>query len=280
MLAECGGLLELVEAECTVVERVEPPVSYVLVGPVAIVSLDERVRGREREVAEQLLRIPGVRAVYGKVETVGEYRVQRLVHLAGEKLDYVRYREHGLEILVPLGRVYINPRLATEHYRLASTIAKDDIVLDMFSGWGGFPLVISLLGRARLIVANDINPWAVRTLVDAIERNRSKLKTTIIPVMADAATLPEILAPVFTRIIMNLPHEAVKYVPVALRLCSPQGCTLHVYTIASTEEEAAAKLENYGRVERTVKVLDYAPYRYVYRVDLRAEAQQSRATSH
>ncbi|ABM80574.1 class I SAM-dependent methyltransferase [Hyperthermus butylicus] len=273
LLSACRGLAELIEAECLHVERVEPPVSYVLVGPVAIVSLDERVRGREREVAEQLLRIPGVRAVYGKEATEGEYRVQRLVHLAGERLEEVVYREHGLEIPIPLGRVYINPRLATEHMRVAEMTAADDTVLDMFAGWGGFPLVISKLGRARLVVANDANPWAIATLARALERNRGKLKTPIIPVMADAALLPELLRPVFTRIIMNLPHSSKQYLPAALKLCSPRGCTIHLYTVASSPEEAAEGI-TVGEVARIVKVLDYAPYKYIYRVDLKLEGRE------
>jgi tRNA (guanine37-N1)-methyltransferase len=254
-------------------EKPEPPVSYVLVGPVAIVSLDERVRGREREIAEKLLQMPGIRAVYGKEETAGEYRVQRLVHLAGEKLETVVYREHGLEIPVPLGRVYINPRLATEHKRIAEMVGDDEKVLDMFASWGGFSLAISLHGRAKLIVANDINPWAVKTLIEALERNRRKLKTPIIPMMSDAAKLPELLAPVFTRIIMNLPHSSLDYLPTALALCNPQeGCTVHVYTIAGDEGEAAGrvaeKLGAAGRIMTVRRVLDYAPHKYIYRVDV------------
>jgi tRNA (guanine37-N1)-methyltransferase len=270
----CWLLAQPLEAVCEKLEKVEPPTSYVLIGPIAIISLDERVKGREREVAERLLRIPGIRAVYGKSETVGEYRVQRLVHLAGEEFENVTYREHGLEIIIPLGKVYINPRLATEHKRIAELTKNDDTVLDMFAGWGGFSLTISLHGKAKLIVANDLNPWAIKTLIDAIGRNRKKLKTPIVPIMADAAQLPEILAPVFTRIIMNLPHNAVDYLPTAYKLCNPtRECVIHVYVIAGSEEDARRKVLDKVTSETTLiraqRVLDYAPHKYIYRVDLK-----------
>jgi tRNA (guanine37-N1)-methyltransferase len=273
LLSECAGLIEAIEAACARAESVEPPVSYVLVGPVAIVSLDDRVRGREEEVARALLRLPGVKAVYGKEATEGEFRVQRLIHLAGARFEEVTYKEHGLEIPLPLGKVYINPRLAAEHMRVARLVGYDELLLDMFAGWGGFSLAISMLGKARLIVANDANPWAIVTLARALERNRGKLKTPIIPVMADASMLPQILKPVFTRIIMNLPHRSLDFLPIALKLCSRErGCRIHVYIVASGAEEAV-KSVNVGSVEGVTRVLDYAPHRYVFRVDVRVPAE-------
>ena len=265
LLSVCSGLVEVVECLCMAREQRLPPVSYVIVGRAAIVSLDERLAGREREVAEELLRtVPGITAVYGKEATVGEYRAQKLVHLAGEQLEETIHVEHGLRIPVPLGRVYINPRLAMEHRRVAEMITGDDIVLDMFSGVGGFSLVASALGRGRLIVANDANPWAVSSLLRAIEMNRSKLKTPIIAMCSDARRLPKLLRPVFTRIIMNLPHSAVDFIPVARQLCSPRGCVLHIYTVASSPQEALARVPGGSSVTH---VLDYAPHRFIYRVD-------------
>ncbi|KSW11515.1 hypothetical protein CF15_01345 [Pyrodictium occultum] len=266
LLAACAGLVEVVETSCTMLEERRPPVSYVLVGRVAVVSLDERLRGRERQVAEELLRtVPGIVAVYGKEATVGEYRAQRLIHLAGERVEETMHVEHGLRIPVPLGRVYINPRLAAEHRRVAEMIGRDEVVLDMFSGVGGFSLVASALGRGRLIVANDANPWAVSGLARAIEMNKGRLRTPIVVLRSDARLLPELLKPIFTRIIMNLPHSAVEFIPVARRLCSPRGCILHVYTLASSSEEALARVP--GGVSAT-RVLDYAPRKFIYRVDV------------
>jgi tRNA (guanine37-N1)-methyltransferase len=266
LLGSCG-YADLIEVACEYALQEKPPISYVVVGDVAIVSLDERLRGREREVAEELLRrVKGIRSVYGKEATLGEYRVQKLIHLAGEERRVVTYREHGLVFRVPLGEVYINPRLATEHYRLASLVGSDEIVLDMFSGIGGFALTISMLGRARLVVANDINPKAIEVLIDAIARNRKRLRTPVMVLNMDARELQRYLRPVFTRIIMNLPHHAVEFLDIAKTLCSTtRGCIIHVYVVASSEEEALGIVPGGVRVTR---VLDYAPRKFIYRVDM------------
>ena len=267
----CGGVVEVVETVCKAREKWEPPISFTVVGDVAIISLSEEIRGREKEVAEELLRnVRGIRAVYGKEVTEGEYRVQRLVHLAGEMIEVTEYREHGLVYRVPLGKVYINPRLSAEHYRIASQVAPGEVVLDMFAGIGGFSLLISALGRAELVVANDANPWAVSAMLDSIKLNKKKLKTPILVLNMDAKELPRVLRPVFTRIIMNLPHSSTEFLDTAHRLCSPRGCIIHVYVVARTQEEALSLVP--GSTSAT-RVLDYAPHKFIYRVDVVAKGR-------
>ncbi len=257
---------------CAERQRLRPPVSYVLVGPVAVVSLDERLEGREADVAAALLRIPGVRAVYGKVATEGVYRAQRLIHLAGEKLEEVIYVEHGLRYPVPLGRVYVNPRLATEHARIAALIRRRENVLDMFSGIGGFSLLAAATGKPRLVVANDANPDAYRSLVRAAVMNRGRLRCPVIAFNLDAVLLPDILRPVFTRIIMNLPHSSLDFIDVAYKLCSSMGCVIHVYLVARGSREAAEavrpRLPPRASIASIARVLDYAPGKYIYRIDV------------
>ncbi len=270
-LSACRGVVEIIEAGCETREKWEPPASFTVVGDVAIVALSDEIRGREKEVAEELLRnVRGIRAVYGKEVTEGEYRVQRLVHLAGEGIEVTTYREYGLVYRVPLGKVYVNPRLSAEHYRVASRVAPGEIVLDMFAGIGGFSLLISALGKAELVVANDANPWAVSAMLDSIKLNKKKLKTPILVLNMDAKELPRVLRPVFTRIIMNLPHSATKFLDTAHRLCSPRGCIIHVYVVARTREEALSLVP--GSISAT-RVLDYAPRKFIYRVDVAAKGR-------
>jgi len=270
-LPTCRGAVEIIETACETHEKWEPPVSFTVVGDVAIVALSDEIRSREKEVAEELLRnVKGIRAVYGKEVTEGEYRVQRLVHLAGEIIEVTTYREHGLVYRVPLGKVYVNPRLSAEHYRVASQVSAGEIVLDMFAGIGGFSLLISTLGKAELVVANDANPWAVSAMLDSIKLNKKRLKTPILVLNMDAKELPSVLKPVFTRIIMNLPHSATKFLDTAYRLCNPRGCIIHVYVVARTQEEALNLVP--GSI-RATRVLDYAPRKFIYRVDVAAKGR-------
>jgi tRNA (guanine37-N1)-methyltransferase len=269
-LLEHPCVAAIVEATCKPGGRGEkPPVSYVVVGRAVIVSLDERLRGREREVAEQLLRaVPGAAAVYGKTATLGDYRVQELVLLAGRPLEETIHVENGLRFPVPLGRVYANPRLAGEHMRVARMVRSGERVLDMFSGIGGFAVTIAALGRAEVVVANDLNPHAAAAAARALVLNRSRIRSPVLVLNTDARHLPDILQPVFTRIIMNLPHGAKQFLPKAAQLCSPRGCTVHLYAVARSPQEAAEGLPPGFTLLAVTRVLDYAPGKYIFRLDL------------
>jgi tRNA (guanine37-N1)-methyltransferase len=276
-----GCPVYLAVMECRRHAALRPPVSYVLVGRVAIVSLDERIIGREMEIARRLLEtVPGIEAVYAKKATVGEYRVQELIHIGGRKVEKTLHVENGLRIPVPIGRVYFNPRLATEHVRIAKAVEDGDRVLDMFAGVGGFTLNIATRGKAEIVVANDINTYATTALVEAITLNKKLLKTPVVVLNEDAKNLPTILKPVFTRIIMNLPHGALEFLPLALELCEKKGCTIHVYTVARSVDEAMRAVEARKlpiTILGAIRVLDYAPGKYIFRVDIKYNMEDEAA---
>lgn len=275
LLAPCTGLVELVEGGCVEKQRPPPPgASYVIIGSVAVVSESDSIKGREKEVAEAILRAhPGLEAVYVKEETVGEHRVQRLRLIAGRPVEETIYVEHGIRYLVRPGRVYVNPRLATEHARIAAMVELGERVLDMFAGFGGFSLLIASTGKPEVIVANDINPYAVEAMVRSIVLNPGRVRSPLLVLQRDAAELPRLLRPTFTRIIMNLPHGARGFLPAALKLCDPaRGCVIHLYTVAASPEEAARGLGL--PILGVTRVLDYAPRRFIYRVDLLAPGER------
>ncbi|NOZ89549.1 MAG: hypothetical protein GXO15_06465, partial [Crenarchaeota archaeon] len=133
-----------------------------------------------------------------------------------------------------------------------------------------FSLLIASTGRPRLVVANDVNPHAVEAMLEAARLNASRLRSPLLVLGLDARRLPELLAPAYDRIIMNLPHAATEFLPVARSLCAPRGCVVHLYTVASAPEEALQGLPGWARpLAPPLRVLDYAPRRFIYRVDLR-----------
>ncbi|RUM47946.1 MAG: hypothetical protein DSY37_00955 [Hyperthermus sp.] len=272
---ECSTTVEVVEVCCRRIFREAPPRSYVTIGPAAIVSIDVERKPLDywRSIARSLLdTVPGIRAVYGKVQTRGRHRVPELVHLAGEELSEVIHVEYGIKFLVPLGRVYMNPRLASEHERLSRRVKEAEIVLDMFAGAGGFTLHIAAKGKAKLIVANDINVHATRSLIHSMHLNEGRLATPIVVVNSDARLLPRLLPPIFTRIIMDLPHASQNFLPHAYKLCSPRGCMIHLYRVGREEREVVSDLKLPARlfIREVRRVLDYAPGKYIFRVDIEA----------
>jgi len=106
----------------------------------------------------------------------------------------------------------------------------------------------------------------------SIELNRKKLKGEFVAIVGDALRLIELIKDnCIDRIIMNLPHKAVEYIPKVLSKVRVGG-VLHVYCIARDRSELIEEVMRYSRekvrVEEVVKVLDYAPFKYIYRADL------------
>jgi len=249
--------------------------SYVIVGDIAIIAYDERVKGRETEIAEYIMSVhPRIKTVYAKISVAGKERVAKLIHLYGEKRTKTLYKEHGLIFSVDVQKAYINPRLSTEHIRVADEVKGR--VLDMFAGIGGFTLHISARGRTEIVVANDINAAAIQLMLESVSLNKRKLKTPILVLNFDAAKLPLILKNAFDYIIMNLPHSATKFLETALKLAKCRTC-LYVYAIGTSHVEVLSLVEEAlnsvlkssfcsAALRNVVRVLDYAPRRYIFRI--------------
>ena len=255
--------------------------SYYVVGDIAVVSLTPEVEKHARLIGEAIARIQrNIRAVYGKEAVRGEHRIPRLIHLYGEPGTTTIYRENNLRFYVDIASMYVNPSLASEHLRVSMLCRDGERVLDMFTGFGGFPVNIAARRRA-LILAADINPAALEALRKTLGMNR--LRGVVEALHTDSRHLDRMLRPGFTRIIMNLPHRSLEFMGVACSLASNHAW-IHVYLVAGSPGEAAGRAVEAAveagcpepRPVETRRVVDYAPYTYIYAVDLQLG---SRATN-
>ncbi len=261
-------------------------IPYVIVGDAAIISVkseEDAVSDETRRRAREILRRhPRLRAVYAKVETRGSFRVQRLILVEGEPVEQTWYRENGLWFRVTLGRVYVNPRLSTEHLEAARLLEKwgASNVLDMFSGVGGYAVTVAAFtSSARLVHANDANPYAVADLVASLYRNRRRIRsTTFIVTCEDAHRLPAVIPPTlrYDAIIMDYPQASEEFLREAARLAARETILL-VYRVLREGEEhsfgnSIVDLLGSEGMRCTLlgvrQVLDYAPRKYVYRFAL------------
>jgi tRNA (guanine37-N1)-methyltransferase len=238
-----------------------------LVGRIAILA--------EPDVAAAALLLasrPSIRTVVapeGHVE--GPYRTRRFSVLAGEPTTETEVREHGLVLRVDLAEVYFSARLSTERQRLAALVSPGERVLDMFAGAGPFALALS--PRSRFVMASDINPAAVAAMIGNIRRNRAG---NVLPVLADAARLPGMVARPFDRVVMNLPLSPLPFLDAAFALCRPGG-TIHLYHLQSAWGEALPALAPFpvaGVSERPVR--SYSPGRWHAAYDIRVGPCNSR----
>ncbi len=253
---------------------------YQLIGDIAVFS--RRAGGPSLEEYADAGRTlldsnPKVRSVWLKEYTEGEWRVQRLIHLAGERRTETIHKEYGLQFRVDIAKTYFNPRLAFEHRRVAEMVSDGEKVLDMFSGVGGFSIHIASLSDSH-VVAVDLNPHAALMASYNVKLNRAKLKGRILVVRSDASMLPSFLDARFTRIIMNHPTASKMYARTACSLLARRGeGHIHFYILSiscgEALEQAYEAFNGCCEVEdeNCRLVLDYAPGSGVYVVDLKAK---------
>ncbi|MEM1686069.1 MAG: class I SAM-dependent methyltransferase family protein [Acidilobaceae archaeon] len=217
---------------------------------------------------------PRIKVALLKYETWGEVRAQRIEHLAGENRTRTIHKEYGLLFHVDLAKVYFNPRLATEHRRIAEEVSDNEIILDMFSGVGGYSIHIASLRKAKVVSA-DLNIHAVRLLAENIRENKRKLVGEIVALRADATLLPLILKPVFNRIIMDHPTASKYFIGEACRLASREAYIVY-YTRTINCNEAIRELEERATmcckrvdIDYCRRVLEYSPSQSIFSIQAR-----------
>jgi len=201
--------------------------------------------------------------VYAAGEVSGDYRTREFEILAGKLTTRTELIEYGHRFTVDLAGAYFSARLSTERQRILAQVQEDEMILDMFSGVG--PFAITLSAKAEFIVASDLNPQAILLMLENIAQNRVK---NLLPMLADAHRLPELLPWKFDRIVMNLPLAGTDFLPEAFRLCR-HGAMLHFYALVSAKGEHTLRIRELGGIvlsEREVRSYSPGQWHAVYDV--------------
>ena len=241
-----------------------------IVGDIAVVR-ENVLEYMSREDIVETLRAtyPRIRTIYLKKRTEGEFRVADLELLWGIDNPSTIHKEYGLRFKVDLRRAYYNPRLSEEHRRIAENAKDGEIIFDLFSGIGGFTIHIASLHKATVLM-NDLNPYAVRLGVENILLNKKRIRGTIIPLHMDALLAPKYFrAERFDRVIANIPRSSYLFEEIYWYLLRSKGI-LHLYFLSSISERDGFIKRYFARWELAGvrKVIDYAPYVFIWRADL------------
>lgn len=240
----------------------DPLPRHELVGGIAILQEDDPAGAEKILISRPSLHT----AIFAKGEVRGEYRTREFAILAGRPTTRTQVTEHGHRFTVDLAGAYFSARLSTERQHILHQVQDGEVILDMFAGVG--PFAITLAAKAALVVAADLNPQAIELMLENLARNRVK---NVLPVLADARRLKDILPWKFDRIVMNLPLAGTKFLPDAFRLCRPGG-TIHFYSLVSAEGEHTARIQELGGTvlsEREVRSYSPAQWHAVYDVRTR-----------
>lgn len=221
--------LDLPEKEAALLPR-----AFDVVGEIVLIRLPPELLHRKAIIGAALLEfVPGARLVGLDLGVKGVERRRSLERLAGEGPWSTRHAENGLTIDVDLERVYFSPRLAREHARVAREVREGDGVLDLCCGAGPFSLTIARDGRARQIVAVDLNPAAVELGRANAHRLGFDRRIEFVE-----ARVEDVLGRFHDadRVIFNLPHEGIKYLPQVATTVGPGG-SIYYYEVTEMERE-------------------------------------------
>ena len=245
--------------------------AFDIVGSVAVLEIPQEIRGKKKIIGEAVMDShKNVRSVYvEKGGRSGKYRLQKLELVAGEEKTETTVSENGVKLMLDVRKVYFSPRQSSERQRICGQIKKDQDVLVMFSGAGPYVIEIAKNTRAKKVTGIEANRFAHKYAVQNAAINRVEERVSF--VCGSVEKIMPGMRKKFDRIIMPLPKEAYRHLPLALKKIKKNG-TIHYYDFLPLQEirertkerieEAAEKTGKKVRILRRVKCGQLAPRAY------------------
>lgn len=262
--------------------RHQLPTSFDVIGDIAVLKIPEPLAPHRAEIGRAILAWNRkLRVVAQDRGVTGKLRIRDLEIVAGEPRTETDHTEYGLRYRVDVARSYFSPRLGSERWRVAELVAPHEVVADPFAGVGPYAILIARRRDPRRVVASDANPVAVELLRRNVAANRADRVEVR---EGDAKAILRAIAPA-DRIILDLPHSAMEFLPTALGALAPRG-TVHVYAIledADQEDRARAIRTIVERSGRKVAALTihtvraYAPTQHHVAFDVTVGPRSRRA---
>ncbi|MGB9740922.1 MAG: class I SAM-dependent methyltransferase [Candidatus Bathyarchaeia archaeon] len=231
--------------------------SYDVVGDIAIIRLTGQSRKHGEVIAKTIMEVhKNVRTVLAQTgPVVGDFRLRELEYIAGENKTVTFHRESRCVFHVDVKNCYFSPRLFFERMRIARSVKKGEVVVNMFAGVGCFSIIIGKHSCAVKVYSIDINPVAFNYMVENVRLNR--LYGKVVPLLGDAKEIIERrLQRIADRVLMPLPEKALEYFPYALSALKRSGGWLHYYdfehatknenVVEKVKVKAARRLEELG----------------------------------
>ncbi|AIY89425.1 class I SAM-dependent methyltransferase [Geoglobus acetivorans] len=189
---------------------------FKIFGKIGVVKLPEELTQFSRKIADELMRIYRLQAVWLDRGRHGMLRKPEMELLAGQGSE-TEVKEHGCIFRFDVTKVMFSQGNKYEKMRIAGLVEDGEVVADMFAGIGYFTIPVGKHSPAKKIYAFEINPDSYTFLLENIKINRVN---GIIPVLGDSMyTVPEGFA---DRVIMG--HiNAEAFIPVAIRALREEG---------------------------------------------------------
>jgi len=245
---------------------------YDIIGDIAIVQIPKELEHKLEEIINALLIVhPFLKVIVKRGFHKGDFRVRDYEIIWGERRLTTIHKENGVKIKVDLGRVFFNPRMKGERYRLAQLVQDGERILLMFAGVLPYALVIARFKNVE-ITAIELNEDAVKLGLENVELNRNKLKGKIKVIHGDVFEVVPKLG-TFDRVISPTP-KGVDALGLALNKAEKW---VHYYDFVHEDkfdefkrriEEECQRLGKRCEV-RIKKISDYKPHVYKVCADIR-----------
>ena len=243
--------------------------SYDIIGDIAIIRVPEALRKRKEFIAEGILQThKHVKTVLQQTSPVSkEFRLRGLEWAAGEKKTETVYKEYGCVFKVDLEKCYFSPRLSYERMRIAQQVQTGEVIVNMFAGVGCYSILIAKHAKTRKIYSIDLNPDAVRYMLENVLLN--KVQNQVVAIQGDAKNvIQQTLKNEVDRVLMPLPERAYEYLDYALLALKPAGGWIHYYAFehAKKPENPVEKAEAKVREKLRSLNIDFeVPFRRIVR---------------
>lgn len=264
------------------------PRSHDVVGDVAVIRITDALSHRAKEIAIEVAKDnKHVRTVLRQTSPVtGDLRLRQLEWLFAERRTETIHKEFGCVFKTDLAKCYFSPRLSFERMRIAKQVKPDEVVVNMFAGVGCFSIVIAKYARPRIVFSIDVNPHAIRYIIENIALNR--VRYVVEAIMGDAKdVITSRLQNIADRVLMPLPEKAYDYLNYALMTLKPEGGTVHYYDfvhagkdenpVEKVKQKASEKMLGLGvsfkfREDRTVRPVGPRWYQVVLDIEISAKS--------
>ena len=213
-----------------------------VIGDIAVLSLPVELSVYARIIARAIIsHRHNIRTVLNKTSRInGRYRTAHVEIIFGTD-TVTTHNEYGFSYRLDVGKVFFDPRLASERKRVTDKVCPRERVLVPCCGVG--PFVIPAAAHGAEIITVEQNPDACRWLSENVVLNSVRDRVTIITGDAfDRSLLPDYL---FDRAIIPTPYGLdMIFNHIATRVKS--GGMIHFYTFKN-RNQAAALAEEFER---------------------------------
>ncbi|MEM5881140.1 MAG: 50S ribosomal protein L11 methyltransferase [Candidatus Aenigmatarchaeota archaeon] len=225
---------------------------------------------REIDIEKIFKNNKNVKAILKKVgKREGEFRLEKLELIAGEKNTEVIHKEYGIMLKLDPTKVYFSSKESIERKRLASLVNDNEKILLMFSGIA--PIAIQIAKSENIkIFCIEKNEIAHEYAKENVKMNKVEDKVILFKGDVREICNNELKNEKFDRVIMPI-INSLDFLDLALEKVKENG-KIHLYFVSPENDFSVLnkKIEEYKclKIINVQKVNPYGVRIFKYRADL------------